>query len=177
MLSCTYSLLQWRIWTKHSRTSLDWAVLDSRLKSSDLNSLKAFMYTASILLGIGASVIWVAQGEFLHLQSPNDQTMMRNTGIFWCIFQLRIVFITDRCVEWKWLLLQLIAKTPADWKNSISVKIKKSHYRKSLHLPRMEWEKWCDQTGNKPTFSRRFHFMHGLWIASDELGWTCFHWI
>ena len=53
------------------------------------------MYTASILLGIAAAVIWVAQGEFLHLQSPNDQTMMRNTGIFWCIFQLRKVFITE----------------------------------------------------------------------------------
>ena len=71
------------------------------LESNDKNSLKAFMYTASILLGIGAAVIWVAQGEFLHLQSPNDQTMMRNTGIFWCIFQLRKVFIKVQVEERK----------------------------------------------------------------------------
>ena len=51
--------------------------------------MKAFMYIASILIGIGAAVLWAAQSEFLHLQSPTDKIMMRNTGIFWCLFQIR----------------------------------------------------------------------------------------
>ena len=49
------------------------------------------MYIASVLIGIGAAVLWAAQAEFLHLQSPTDQIMMRNTGIFWCLFQVRNV--------------------------------------------------------------------------------------
>ena len=49
------------------------------------------MYIASILIGIGAAVLWAAQSESLHLQSPTDQIMMRNTGIFWCLFQIRDV--------------------------------------------------------------------------------------
>ena len=49
------------------------------------------MYIASVLIGIGAAVLWAAQAEFLHLQSPTDQIMMRNTGIFWCLFQIRNV--------------------------------------------------------------------------------------
>ena len=47
------------------------------------------MYIASVLIGIGAAVLWAAQSEFLHLQSPTDKIMMRNTGIFWCLFQIR----------------------------------------------------------------------------------------
>jgi len=50
----------------------------------------AFMYVASVLIGIGAAVLWAAQSEFLHLQSPTDQLMMRNTGIFWCLFQISL---------------------------------------------------------------------------------------
>jgi len=51
----------------------------------------AFMYTASIIIGIGAAVIWTAQGDFLGLQSPTDKLMMRNTGIFWVLFQCSLV--------------------------------------------------------------------------------------
>ena len=49
------------------------------------------MYTASIIIGIGAAVIWTAQGDFLGMQSPTDKLMMRNTGIFWVLFQCSLV--------------------------------------------------------------------------------------
>lgn len=51
----------------------------------------AFMYTASIIIGIGAAVIWTAQGDFLGMQSPTDKLMMRNTGIFWVLFQFSLI--------------------------------------------------------------------------------------
>jgi len=51
----------------------------------------AFMYTASVIIGIGAAVIWTAQGDFLGMQSPTDKLMMRNTGIFWVLFQCSLV--------------------------------------------------------------------------------------
>lgn len=85
------------------------------------------MYIASVLIGIGAAVLWAAQAEFLHLQSPTDQIMMRNTGIFWCLFQIRdmsTLFFTDKLLDRRRLLTPL-----------------KSHDRKSLHLSRMEWKK------------------------------------
>ena len=105
------------------------------------------MYTASILLGIAAAVIWVAQGEFLHLQSPNDQTMMRNTGIFWCIFQLRKFFITDRFVEWKTLILQLIEN------NNVFYENKKSLIIGNLYIY-LEWSGKNDVT--RPEINRLF---------------------
>jgi MFS family permease len=49
------------------------------------------MYTASIIIGLGAAVIWTAQGDFLGMQSPTDKLMMRNTGIFWVLFQCSLV--------------------------------------------------------------------------------------
>ena len=49
----------------------------------------AYMYTASILIGLGAACIWTAQGEFLHLQSTTERLMSRNTGIFTSLFQSR----------------------------------------------------------------------------------------
>lgn len=49
------------------------------------------MYTASTIIGIGAAVIWVAQGDFLHLQSGSEKLMSRNTGIFWCMFQCSLI--------------------------------------------------------------------------------------
>jgi len=52
-----------------------------------LNPTPAFLYTASMVLGFGAAYIWTAQGDFLHLQSPDEKLMSRNTGIFWCMFQ------------------------------------------------------------------------------------------
>lgn len=48
-------------------------------------------YVVSILVGIGAGVIWTAQGVYLSTNS-DDATMSRNSGIFWALFQVRLVF-------------------------------------------------------------------------------------
>lgn len=53
-----------------------------------------FMYTASGILGIGAAVIWTAQGNFLDLQSDGEAQMSKNTGIFWCMFQCSLIIGT-----------------------------------------------------------------------------------
>merc|ERR1712193_410946 len=53
-----------------------------------------FMYISSALLGIGAAVIWTAQGNFLHLQSTDEDSMSKNTGIFWCMFQCSLLIGT-----------------------------------------------------------------------------------
>ena len=50
-------------------------------------------YVVSILVGIGAAVIWTAQGVYLASNS-DDSTMSRNSGIFWALFQVRLVFYT-----------------------------------------------------------------------------------
>ena len=44
------------------------------------------LYGASALLGFGAAMIWVAQGNFLSLNS-DENTMERNSGIFWAMLQ------------------------------------------------------------------------------------------
>ncbi|CAG5112232.1 Oidioi.mRNA.OKI2018_I69.chr2.g6471.t1.cds [Oikopleura dioica] len=56
-----------------------------------LNPTPVFLYTASFTLGFGAAYIWTAQGDFLHLQSPDEKLMSRNTGIFWCMFQTSLL--------------------------------------------------------------------------------------
>ena len=50
-----------------------------------------FMYSTSVLLGIGSAVIWAAQGDFLHLQSPTDEKMVKHTSLFWILFQSSLV--------------------------------------------------------------------------------------
>jgi len=42
------------------------------------------LYAASALLGVGAAIIWTAQGNFLSLNS-DDSTISRNSGIFWAM--------------------------------------------------------------------------------------------
>ena len=69
--------------------------------------MKAFMYIASISIGIGAAVLWAAQSEFLHLQSPTDKIMMRNTGIFWCLFQIRKLSTSKLSVSRKLLSVRV----------------------------------------------------------------------
>jgi len=59
-----------------------------------LNPTPLFMYTSSAILGIGAAVIWTAQGNFLHLQSTDEDSMSKNTGIFWCMFQCSLLIGT-----------------------------------------------------------------------------------
>jgi hypothetical protein len=47
-------------------------------------------YVVSILVGIGAAVIWTAQGVYLTANS-DDSTISRNSGVFWALFQVRLV--------------------------------------------------------------------------------------
>ena len=44
------------------------------------------LYAASVIVGIGAALIWTAQGNYLTLCS-NDQTMSRNSSLFWALLQ------------------------------------------------------------------------------------------
>uniref|UniRef100_A0AAQ5ZKT3 Major facilitator superfamily domain containing 11 n=1 Tax=Amphiprion ocellaris TaxID=80972 RepID=A0AAQ5ZKT3_AMPOC len=48
-------------------------------------------YTASVLVGIGAAVLWTAQGNVLAINST-DSTIGRNSGIFWALLQFSLFF-------------------------------------------------------------------------------------
>eukprot|EP00794_Sanderia_malayensis_P009173 gene9173-10146_t len=49
------------------------------------------LYIASVIIGLGAAVIWTAQGNFLTINS-NQDTMGRNSGIFWALLQCSLLF-------------------------------------------------------------------------------------
>ena len=48
------------------------------------------LYTASVIIGFGAAIIWTGQGNFLTLNS-DDLTMGRNSGIFWAMLQCSLL--------------------------------------------------------------------------------------
>ncbi|TNN34516.1 UNC93-like protein MFSD11 [Liparis tanakae] len=48
-------------------------------------------YTASVLVGVGAAVLWTAQGNVLAINS-SDGTIGRNSGIFWALLQFSLFF-------------------------------------------------------------------------------------
>ncbi|KAF3699719.1 UNC93-like protein MFSD11 Major facilitator superfamily domain-containing protein 11 [Channa argus] len=48
-------------------------------------------YTMSVLVGIGAAVLWTAQGNVLAINS-SDTTIGRNSGIFWALLQFSLFF-------------------------------------------------------------------------------------
>ncbi|XP_045893771.1 UNC93-like protein MFSD11 [Micropterus dolomieu] len=48
-------------------------------------------YTASVLVGIGAAVLWTAQGNVLAINST-ENTIGRNSGIFWALLQFSLFF-------------------------------------------------------------------------------------
>ncbi|CAB4031832.1 Hypothetical predicted protein [Paramuricea clavata] len=50
------------------------------------HDLSGLLYTASVVIGFGAAVIWTAQGSCLTVNS-SDETMGRNSGIFWAFLQ------------------------------------------------------------------------------------------
>jgi len=47
------------------------------------------LYTSAAIIGLGAPVIWTAQGNFLSLNSDDD-TISRNSGIVWAMLQSSI---------------------------------------------------------------------------------------
>ena len=46
-----------------------------------------FLYVSAVIIGLGAPVIWTAQGNFLSLNSDDD-TISRNSGLFWGMLQM-----------------------------------------------------------------------------------------
>merc|ERR1719220_1320456 len=47
------------------------------------------LYVSAAIIGIGAPIIWTAQGNFLSLNSDDD-TISRNSGIVWAMLQCSI---------------------------------------------------------------------------------------
>ncbi|GLV35039.1 uncharacterized protein CBL_09520 [Carabus blaptoides fortunei] len=49
------------------------------------------LYLASAVIGVGAAIIWTAQGNYLTLNS-NSSNISRNSGIFWAMLQCSMFF-------------------------------------------------------------------------------------
>lgn len=48
-------------------------------------------YLTSVLIGIGAAMLWTAQGHFL-VENSEAETINRNTGMFWALLQCSMLF-------------------------------------------------------------------------------------
>ncbi|XP_077069496.1 UNC93-like protein MFSD11 isoform X2 [Siphateles boraxobius] len=48
-------------------------------------------YFTSVLIGIGAAMLWTAQGHFL-VENSDASTINRNTGLFWALLQCSMLF-------------------------------------------------------------------------------------
>lgn len=48
-------------------------------------------YLTSVLIGIGAAMLWTAQGQFL-VENSDASTINRNTGMFWALLQCSMLF-------------------------------------------------------------------------------------
>lgn len=48
-------------------------------------------YLTSVLIGIGAALLWTAQGQFL-VENSEASTINRNTGMFWALLQCSMLF-------------------------------------------------------------------------------------
>ncbi|XP_069125412.1 UNC93-like protein MFSD11 [Argopecten irradians] len=48
------------------------------------------LYLGSVLVGIGAAILWTAQGNFLTINSDSN-TVSRNSGIFWALLQCSLL--------------------------------------------------------------------------------------
>ncbi|CAG2162297.1 unnamed protein product [Oppiella nova] len=49
------------------------------------------LYFLSFVIGLGAAIIWTGQGNYLTINS-NDETMSRNSGIFWALLQCSLLW-------------------------------------------------------------------------------------
>lgn len=49
------------------------------------------LYLSSVLIGIGAAMLWTAQGQFL-VENSEASTINRNTGMFWALLQCSMIF-------------------------------------------------------------------------------------
>ncbi|KAJ8253649.1 hypothetical protein COCON_G00202610 [Conger conger] len=49
------------------------------------------LYMTSFLIGVGAAMLWTAQGHFL-VQNSDAATINRNTGVFWGLLQCSMLF-------------------------------------------------------------------------------------
>uniref|UniRef100_U5EXR4 UNC93-like protein MFSD11 n=1 Tax=Corethrella appendiculata TaxID=1370023 RepID=U5EXR4_9DIPT len=49
------------------------------------------LYVCSAILGAGAALIWIGQGAYI-ARCSNPETISRNTGVCWAIFQLSMFF-------------------------------------------------------------------------------------
>uniref|UniRef100_A0A672FJ26 UNC93-like protein MFSD11 n=1 Tax=Salarias fasciatus TaxID=181472 RepID=A0A672FJ26_SALFA len=49
------------------------------------------LYFTSVLIGIGAALLWTAQGQFL-VENSEASTINRNTGMFWALLQCSMLF-------------------------------------------------------------------------------------
>ncbi|KAL0278554.1 UNVERIFIED_CONTAM: hypothetical protein PYX00_000347 [Menopon gallinae] len=52
---------------------------------------KWLLYVVSVLVGVGAALIWTGQGNYLILNS-DEKTMSRNAGVFWAMVQCSLFF-------------------------------------------------------------------------------------
>uniref|UniRef100_A0A9J8A098 UNC93-like protein MFSD11 n=1 Tax=Cyprinus carpio carpio TaxID=630221 RepID=A0A9J8A098_CYPCA len=48
-------------------------------------------YFTSVIIGIGAAMLWTAQGHFL-VENSDASTINRNTGLFWALLQCSMLF-------------------------------------------------------------------------------------
>ncbi|XP_061556759.1 UNC93-like protein MFSD11 isoform X1 [Phycodurus eques] len=48
-------------------------------------------YLTSVLIGVGAAMLWTAQGQFL-VENSEASTINRNTGMFWALLQCSMLF-------------------------------------------------------------------------------------
>ncbi|XP_076804774.1 UNC93-like protein MFSD11 [Clavelina lepadiformis] len=55
-----------------------------------IKPLTPTLYIGSVLVGFGAAILWTGQGNFLTLNS-DDETMGRNSGIFWAMLQCSLL--------------------------------------------------------------------------------------
>ncbi|CAF4554938.1 unnamed protein product [Rotaria socialis] len=97
-------------------------------------------YLTSVLLGVGAAILWTAEGAYLAANS-DEHTTSRNTGVFWALFQCSLFyisvggwFIPCEISNLSWAsVIALMKKFPTVWISNLSKpKIKSLSLLKSL---------------------------------------------